>query len=418
MKKIIVGVFILAVFLSGCGGSSGKTKLTFWHAMADPKDKVLKELISGFEKQNPDIQIVPQYVGNYDILLQKLLASVAAGNSPDMSQVYENWTTRFIDEKSIVPFDKYFSKDPDREKDLADIYQVFIKNNSYDKTLWTFPFNKSIYVYYYNEALFKKEGLLPPKTVSEFLNVCTKLTKRDASGKTVRYGFGFRANIDIFAILLYMNKGRFFNEKETKSTFNDVAGRDTLQFITDMYNKYKVAVYTKDYMDGDFKEGRIAAFFSTSPHRSYIESDIGTKFPIGVAPLYTGKIRTAPIAGTNIAIFAKKGSSEAREEACYKFIKWLSNTENNVKWAMGTSYLPIRKSALLNPVMVEHLKKKPLDLVGINELENAVTDPRVKCWQEVRIYIGEALEKALLKKATPQEALDEAAKKVDALLVK
>jgi len=418
VKKIIIGVFAAVVFLSGCGSSSDKIKLTFWHAMADPKDKVLKELITGFEKENTDIKITPQYVGNYDVLLQKLLASVAAGNSPDISQVYENWTTRFVEEKSIIPVEKYFSKDPDRKKDLADIYPVFIRNNSYEKTLWTFPFNKSIYVYYYNESLFKKEGLTPPKTVAEFLNVCTKLTKRDASGKTVRYGFGFRANIDIFAILLYMNKGSFFNESETKSTFNDAAGRETLQFITDLYNKYKVAVYTKDYLDGDFKAGRMASFISTSPHRSYLESDIGTAFSVGIAPLYAGKIKTAPIAGTNIAIFAKKENSQKREEACYKFIKWLSNSENNVKWAMGTSYLPIRKSALTSPVMVEHLKKKPLDLIGIKELDNAVTDPRVKCWQEVRIYIGEALEKVLLKKATPQEALDEAAKKVDALLEK
>ncbi|MEI6845742.1 MAG: hypothetical protein WCK36_01690, partial [Candidatus Firestonebacteria bacterium] len=102
----------------------------------------------------------------------------------------------------------------------------------------------------------------------------------------------------------------------------------------------------------------------------------------------------------------------------YNFIKWLSNSGNNVKWAMGTSYLPIRKSALADPVMLEHLKKKPLDLVGIKEIDNATTDPRVKCWQEVRIYIGEAVEKALLQKATPREALDEAAKKVDLLLEK
>ena len=416
MKKTILSMLFLALLLPGCAQNTDKTKLTFWHAMADPKDKVLKELIAGFEKQISDIKIVPQYVGNYDILLQKLLASVAAGNSPDISQVYENWTTRFIAEKAIIPVEKYFAVDPDKEKDLADIYPVFIKNNSYDKTLWTFPFNKSIYVYYYNETLFKKEGLTPPKTPSEFLNVCTKLTKRDASGKVIRYGFGFRANIDIFAILLYMNNGSFFNKDETRATFNDAAGVETLQFIADLYNKYKVAVYTKDYLDGDFKEGRMASFISTSPHRSYLESDIGTKFPVGVAPLYAGKIRTAPIAGTNIAIFTKKDGSDAREAACYKFIKWLSNTENNVKWAMGTSYLPIRKSALTNTVMVEHLKKKPLDLVGINEIDNAVTDPRVKCWQEVRIYVGEALEKALLKKATPEEALNEAAKKVDLLL--
>ncbi|MCX5776166.1 MAG: ABC transporter substrate-binding protein [Candidatus Firestonebacteria bacterium] len=415
--KVKIIIILLAVYLfSGCSTPSDQIKLDFWHAMADPKDKVLNVLVSDFEKQNPGIKITTQYVGNYDVLLQKLLASVAAGNPPDIAQVYENWTTRFVEEKAIVRIEDFFSRDYDKEKDLQDIYPVFLKNNSYDKKLWTFPFNKSIYVYYYNEALFKKEGLVPPKTASEFLNICTKLTKRDESGKVVRYGFGFRANIDIFAIFLYMNKGRFFNEEETKSTFNNAVGRETLQFISDLYNKYKVAEYSKDYLDNDFASGRLAAFFATSPHRSYLEPLVA--FPLGVAPLPAGKVKAVPIAGTNLAIFEKKKKTAGREEACFRFIKWLSGSENNVKWAIGTSYLPIRKSAAENPAMLAHLKKKPFDAVGIHEIENAVPDPRLKCWQEVRIYIGEALEKVLLQRESPGVALDEAAKKVDALLAR
>ena len=416
MKRVILGVLAAGFLFAGCALHKEKIELTFWHAMADPKDKVLNSLINDFEKQNPGIEIKPQYVGNYDVLLQKLLASAAAGNSPDMAQVYENWTTRLKEEHLIVPIADFLDKDPEWQKDKLDIYPVFIKNNSYDNRMWTFPFNKSIYVYYYNQKIFKEEGLTPPTNLSEFLSVCTKLTKHDAAGKTIRYGFGFRANIDIFAVLLYMNKGRFFDEKEERSVFNNAAGVETLQFISDLYNKYKVATYSKDYIDGDFTTGRIASFFSTSPHRSYLEPQCA--FPLGVAPLPAGKIGTAPIAGTNIAIFEKKSKFEGRAEACYSFIKWMSNTENNVKWAIGTSYLPIRKSALQTPTMSEHLKKKPMDLVGIEELESASTDPRIKQWQEVRIYIGEALEKVLLEKVSLQEALDEAARKVDKLLKK
>ena len=416
MKKVFIVLLAGALFLSSCGVQSKKIKLSFWHAMADPKDKVLISLIEGFEKQNPEIKINPQYVGNYDILLQKLMASVGADNPPDLAQVYENWTTRFKDEKVLLPVSDWLDNEPDAKSDLADIYPVFIKNNSYENKMWTFPFNKSIYVYYYNQSLFKKAGVTPPKTLPEFLSVCTKLTKRDGSGKTLQYGFGFRANIDVFSILLYLNKGKYFNEAETKSIFNDETGVNTLQFVVDLVNKYKVAYYTKDYLDNDFAAGRMASFFSTNPHRSYLEPLLS--FPLGVAALPVGKIKASPIAGTNIAVFLKKNSTEERDAACWKFIKWISNTENNVKWAIGTSYLPIRRSALKNPLMTEHLKKKPLDLIGINELETAVTDPRVKCWQEVRIYIGDALEKALLGKASPQAALDEAARKVDALLVK
>ena len=80
--------------------------------------------------------------------------------------------------------------------------------------IWTFPFNKSIYVYYYNAAHFKECGIdKPPATIDEFLETCKKLTKYDSKGNVQRYGFAFKANVDIFSILLYINGGKFLTVK-------------------------------------------------------------------------------------------------------------------------------------------------------------------------------------------------------------
>ena len=81
MKKLLA-VLTITVLLSGCD-FSGKTKITFWHAMSNPKDKPLNALISDFEAKNPTIKVDAEYVGNYNILLQKLLASAGSGNPPD-----------------------------------------------------------------------------------------------------------------------------------------------------------------------------------------------------------------------------------------------------------------------------------------------------------------------------------------------
>jgi len=416
--KICIIVTFFTIFLSSCSNVDKKVELTFWHSMADPKDKVLNSLINDFEKSHPHIKIHCQYFGTYDDLLLKLSASIPAGNPPDMSQVYENWTTKFKEGGIIVPIDDLIKEYGGLTKeDLNDVYPIFIKNNSYDNVLWTFPFNKSIYVFYYNASIFRECGVLPPKNIEEFLDVCKKLTKKDKTGKIVRYGFGFRANVDIFAILYYLRGGKFFNEKETVAIFNDKAGKEVLQFIVDLVNKYKVAYYTKDYLDNDFASGRVASFIATNPHRTYLQPLLS--FKLGVAPLPKWNIQTAPLAGTNLAVFSKKErGAKIKQRACLEFIKWLTSTENTVRWAIGTSYLPIRKSALKNEVMRKHLQEQPLDFIAIKQLDNAVCDPRVKIWQEVRTYIGEAVEKALLGKLTASEALDEAAKKVNQLLIK
>ena len=68
--------------------------------------------------------------------------------------------------------------------------------------------------------------------------------------------------------------------------------------------------------------------------------------------------------------------------------------------------------------MLQYFNEQPLFMTGINELDFAVVDPRNRNWQAVRDLIDQALEKALLKKSTPKEALDEAAAKVNVLLGK
>lgn len=419
IRKIItdLSILILSFSLAGCySGSNKKVTVTFWHAMGNPKDKVLETLISDFEKTHSEIKINAQYMGNYDDLYLKLLAGVSSGDTPNISQVYENWTTRLKEANAIVPIERFIKEDGSFTKeDMLDIYPVFVKNNSYNNTMWTFPFNKSIYVFYYNVSAFRKENVQPPKTMNDFLAVCRKLTKKDKTGKIVQYGFGFKANVDIFAILFYLNKGKFFTDNEDNAIFNNHTGYETLRFIVDLVKKHKVAYYSKDYLDNDFASCRIVSFFATTPRRSEMKELLS--FKLGVAPLPAWKIQTAPIAGTNLAIFAKKGNgAKIKQRACWEFIKWLSSTENTVKWAIGTSYLPVRRSALKNEMMKKHLSGEPLDLVGIKQLDNATTDPRVKMWQEVRKYVGEAVEKALLGKSTPEQALDEAAKKVNETL--
>ncbi|MEK6647021.1 MAG: ABC transporter substrate-binding protein [Candidatus Firestonebacteria bacterium] len=413
---ILIICFLFCSMFIGCKKNTGKTDVVFWHAMGDPNDKILNSLILDFETENPNINIKAEYIGNYDVLMQKILASIVAENPPDISQVYENWTTRLKEAGAIVPLQKFING-PDglSRENIKDIFPIFIKNVSYDGMIWTFPFNKSIYVYYYNAAHFKECGIdKPPATIDEFLETCKKLTKYDSKGNVQRYGFAFKANVDIFSILLYINGGKFFDSKKPVAIFNDETGVKTLQFIVDLVNTHKVAYYTKEHMDADFASGRMSSFIATITHKNYLKPVI--KFKLGVAMLFRGKFALSPIAGTNLAIFSK--SSHEKQKAGWKFIKWLLTPENSAKWSIGTSYLPVRRSALSVKMMQEHLKEDPECLIGIKSLDIACTDPRPKIWNEVRIFISEAIEKALLGKSTPKQALDEAVTKVNLLLSK
>ena len=60
------------------------------------------------------------------------------------------------------------------------------------------------------------------------------------------------------------------------------------------------------------------------------------------APLFAGGERCAIQQGAGIAV--KKGS-EAEVEASVEFLKWFTDTQQNVRFAVASGYLPVKKEA-------------------------------------------------------------------------
>ena len=74
MKKVVLMVMVLALCVFGVS----QVKIEFWHAMGAQLGETLNSLVETFNKENPDIQVIPIYVGNYSALNQKLLSTITA----------------------------------------------------------------------------------------------------------------------------------------------------------------------------------------------------------------------------------------------------------------------------------------------------------------------------------------------------
>lgn len=98
-KKYLTILFIfiiaLSTFLSGCNKTEntsttkdGKKQVTidYWAAWAPgwEEERKTKEQIKKFEEEHPNIKINTQII-TFDALHDKLVASISAGNAPDLS---------------------------------------------------------------------------------------------------------------------------------------------------------------------------------------------------------------------------------------------------------------------------------------------------------------------------------------------
>lgn len=394
--------------------AAGPVTITFWHGMSGVLQPAVNELTNDFNKLNPGIVVNAQYQGTYGALNQKLIAAVAAANPPTITQVFPNWTDQLIRAGAIVPMER-FIKGPDGLSDegLSDILPILRQANTFNGVMWTMPFNKSLYLLFYNVDLFKQLNLKVPQTWDEFVAAAKALT-REEGGRVTRFGFVVRPTTDYFTTMMLTNGGEFLKSGGREVAFNSAAGVEALEFLVDLVQKHKVAYVLPGFADADFGAGKVVMYFATNPGLSFAQAAVAGRFEIGLAPLPYRRTRATLLSGTDVAIMAK--ATPEQQAAAWKYIKFITGTTGTTRWSLKTFYMPVRQSGRDSTLMRVYLRNNPAHRAGLDSLEFAKTEPSVAEWQEIRDIISDAVEAAILGKLTAKEALDQAAAKANRLL--
>ena len=94
-------------------------------------------------------------------------------------------------------------------------------------------------------------------------------------------------------------------------------------------------------MSGPFGNEQVAMFIGSNAGESYVKQAAEGKFEVKTARVpYESSIQQ----GTDLFVFEK--STDAEKKAAYAYIKFLTEKENQIDWALKTGYIPVRTSAL------------------------------------------------------------------------
>jgi len=416
-KARLVTATVLALFLTalalvwGAGRSEAGSpvEVEFWHAMSRSRGELLESLVQRFNRENPDIVVKAKFVGaanprlgnDYNALYGKILEHLARGTPPDVSQVYENWTTQLIEINALAPVDQFFAGPNGLSaKELDDFVPVFRQANAFSSgqkdRLFTLPFNKSIYVLYYNKGIFRELGLKPPDTWDDFRNAASVISARKGIP-----GLVFLPNVDIFGHYLYAHGGQYI--QDNRASFGGQAGISDLKFWVDMVHTDRSARPAFDAAD-QFEKGQSGMYIETTSRIGGFEKAKDLQF--GVTLLPRGTTRAYQFAGTNLAIFSK--STPEKQKAAWRFVKFLTSPEITTDWAIGTGYLPVRQSAIRGKKYQAYIQEHPDYAIGIQALEHAVVQPRVSAWESIRGILDDAMFEALSRKYTSDDAIQKA----------
>ena len=449
MRRILVGALALVGLValslaSACGGGgeeeeevtpgasppveAGVVNITFWHSMTAANEDTLESLTDKFNASQDRVHVSLAFQGSYTDSLNKVLASVGAGDLPALVQLEDTATRRLVDSGAFVPAQDFIDEE---DYDLSDFYPRIIDYYTADGKLWPAPFNVSNPILFYNAKAFEEVGLdpeKPPRTVDEIREYSEKLLKKDASGNVVRTGIALEISPWFMEQMMaahgdtYVNNGNGREDRATEATFDTEGGLKFFQWWDEMVDTGLGISVGRNPGGADhllaIGAGRAVMTVATSAAlRSVLNVLESGQFPdvrlaIGPMPhLFEGDSGVL-VGGAALWIF--KDQPQERQEAAWEFIKFLVAPEQQSEWFAGSGYLPIRLSARALPAAQEAVQKYPFFDIAIDQLledppdEIAGAGPLMGPYDRIREAVATAIEGVVVGGLSPDQALKQA----------
>ena len=114
-------------------------------------------------------------------MFTKILQEHRAGTGAyDALNVIPSWMPDLVRAGALEPLDPYVDEYGYREE-LQEIAPVYRDNQmTVDGTIYGFPDDGDVFVFYYRKDIFEENGLEPPTTWQEFAEICNQLTEKYA----------------------------------------------------------------------------------------------------------------------------------------------------------------------------------------------------------------------------------------------
>ena len=377
-----------------------KYSIDFWEAFATGANKTtLEKLTQQYMQAHPNVTVKLTPYDSYNTLSTKLTASIAAGKTPALAQVYENWATKFVQADALANLQPFIAgKNGLSQSDISDFFPAMWNDGQINNTQYMLPFNKSDIVLYYNADALQKAGLTPPATWQEFKDDLTKVTKAG------QWGLSYTPDVDLWSILYKDAGGNKFVSDDGKSaefgsSANATAAKQALGDFAPLVKSGAIHVTNGFAWQNDFVSQKSLFAISSVASYSFLQNLIKSTFKFSEAPLPKGSATQSTVLfGTNVSIFSKADADS--QNAAWDYIKFLTSTQANTTFVEGTGYMPIRQSSYTGSIMNSADRKAGPDSVKFSFVASIAP-----AWAQCRDIISNNFISALRGQLTSDVAL-------------
>jgi ABC-type glycerol-3-phosphate transport system substrate-binding protein len=411
--KSLLGAGAMALALIGGTAQSQPRDLTFWTFLAtqgtDPRSTALRTIVENFNKSQSKYAVKVESI-NFARIDNVVIQSTAAGQGPDILNVYTDQLPMHVAAKTVLPLDPYFSKlAAGAQKDF--VFDLDFMR--YDGKLMALPWETRVWLLWYRKDLLDKAAAPVPKTTDELAQAAAKISTDQVMG----FGFGASTGalgagaMEAFVPFFWGAGGQLFDAKGN-ATVNTDAGVRTLTFFRDLVTKSKgmrasvAAMSVEDALTG-VRAGTIGMTTMGSFRVGAARNAAATGSNLQTAPVpgwTADKPSPARLGGQTLTI----GANTKEPDGAWAFIQYYMSPASPLEFAKA-GVMPSRISSYDDKFFKDDPAAKDMQQWTDYAKRYGRMEKTPKDFSKLSEEVAKAIQKVIVQGADPKAALDEAA---------
>ncbi|AYG37009.1 ABC transporter substrate-binding protein [Lactiplantibacillus pentosus] len=401
---LVLALGAVAYNRSQVQANTGRIKVVFWHEMKGPGQKAIDAYVKAFNQQQSKYEVVAEFEGGYNGVIQKILNTHGTAASPALFQSMDISTSQMYHSGFTTPMQKFIDRDGyDASQIIPGAKAIVMRKDQ----LLAMPFNASQTALYYNKAVLRKYGITPPPVDPTYDDI-TRVAKaiHDKSHGEVK-GMTMEAYSWLFEQLVanagvpVANHDNGHTGNATKVDFTSPAAINAMKWV-------KENIDYGDFMNfgsggnaaaneaASFLSGHLGIFMQSSAKTGQLYQVLKNDLGVTYFPRPNGQ-KANGIAVGGAALWIANDKPSAVQDGAWEFTKYLTSPKVQADWQAKTGYLAVNKDAKDEPTLKKLFKKSPVLEVSGNQMartkpNNTNSGVFVDGWVPARTAIQNAMQ--------------------------
>ena len=432
-------------------------EITVWHGLVGVPATALEELAGQYNASQDEVRVRVDAQGDYEELFAKYAAGARASGTaalPDVLLAQDTDTRFLVDSDTVVAADDCIAADPGAESHYETLAGFVRATYTVDGLLWPAAFGVAAPVLYYDRAHLEQAGLDPddpPDDLSELRETAEviKAIRPEGHPLAFRAASWWVENLSTGhgAALVDNDNGR--SGLARRSELHNDTVVEIVEWMADMVDDGLMKVFANSQVaeaplsvirseadsssmliDTSSAVTTLDALLGGEPDSGEVGQGVDAPealdIGVGELPGLSGA-GSGQVSGN--AWYLVDGGDPERIAAAWNFLRWVTETPQQVKWTVQGSYLPVWQGAVEDPerqrFSADTRAGRWLEVArrSLDSIEPDFPGPLIGPYMELREATGTALERILIEgrpvgeelthaEAAFQSALDDYARDV------